>query len=295
MELRTLSNFNAVVQHDSVSLAAAAVNITQPALSRQLQALERELGLTLFDRSPGRISLNSAGRELLPWVVEVLASAERLTAVAASLRAGALENIEIASPLTTEFDVIAPFVATFGEGDPVPSVVDLAGRSDMQALEAGVDLVVGGAMIGDGPQRMTLCEVPVWAYCRKDHPWANQDWVSLADLTGQPLLVLDGASRSRQILADAIQVEGLATAALIECTGPQIAQALVVAGRGIAVLTDDPHFDLHPLRIRGRRRQLTMTLTAAWSPQHHAADALVDVAARMREFCLERFGTTAVD
>lgn len=295
MELRTLSNFTAVVRSSSVSLAAAEVNITQPALSRQLQSLERELGLRLFDRTPGRIALNSAGRELLPWVVEVLASAERLTSAASSLRAGVLEKIVIASPVTTEFDVIAPFVATFGAGDPVPSVVDLAGRSDGEALGAGVDLVVGGAMIGDGPQRMTLCEVPVWAYCRKDHPWAGRSAVSLADLTGQPLLVLDVAARSRQILADAIQAEGLAAAALVECTGPQIAQALAVAGRGIAVLTDDPRFDLHPLRITGRDRQLTTTLTASWSPQHHAAEALVDVAARMRDFCLERFGTTAAD
>lgn len=293
MDLRSLSNFLVVARTESVSAAAAEVLITQPALSRQMQALERELKLTLFDRAGGRLTLSAAGRELLPWVGEVLASTRRLGSVAESLAAGRLDRIAIATPATTETDVIAPFVATFGPADPAPSIIDLAGRDDTDAVRAGADLVVGGDPRGQRLDRLRLCELPVWAYVPADHPWASRAAVTLDELSSTTILALNAPFRARRILDDAARDEDLVLPDVVECTGPQIAQALAAAGRGVAVLTDDSRFGLHALSIEGGRGPITMTLVASWSPQHHAAEALGDVASRLQTFCETRYGAVA--
>lgn len=290
MDLRVLRNFVVVARTGSVSRAADEVLITQPALSRQMQSLETELKVDLFERSRGRLAVSASGRELLPHVVELLAADDRLRSVARSLAAGRLDQMTIAAPATTEADVIAPFVATLGLSDPVPSIVDLAGLSDSAALGSGADLVVGGDPRSQGLARIRLCELPVWAYVPASHAWSSRTSVTVAELSAQPILALAPPFRARRILDDVVREHDLLLADVVECTGPQIAQALAAAGRGVAVLTDDPRFDLHALQIIGRDGPITTTLTASWSPAHHAADALRDVATRLQAFCVSRYG-----
>ncbi|MCW2841182.1 MAG: LysR family transcriptional regulator [Aeromicrobium sp.] len=292
MDLRALKSFVVVARTESVTEAANEILISQPALTRQIQALERELRLTLFDRARGRLTLSAAGRELLPQAMDVLAASARFGSVAGYLAAGRLDRIAISTPATTETDIIAPFVATFGPVDPVPSIIDLAGRRDTDALQAGADMVVGGDPRGQGLERLKLCELPVWAYVPADHGWATRDSISLRELSETTILALNPPFRARQILNDAARDEDLVLGHVVECTGPQIAQALAAAGRGVAVLTDDTRFGLHALRIEGDGRPITVTLMAAWSAQHHAATSLHAVASRLREFCEHRYGVS---
>ena len=88
MELRTLGYFVAVADAGSVSAAAVAVHVTQPAISRQLRQLEHDLGVDLFVRSAGRLRLSAAGREFLPHARDVLRRADGARAVARSSAAG---------------------------------------------------------------------------------------------------------------------------------------------------------------------------------------------------------------
>src|SRR3972149_4406201 len=66
MELRHLAYFTAVAEHLNFSRAAEALHVAQPAISQQVRALERELGVPLFDRVGKRVALTEAGRALLP-------------------------------------------------------------------------------------------------------------------------------------------------------------------------------------------------------------------------------------
>jgi len=76
MNLRRLRYFVAVAEHLHFRRAADAIHIAQPALSRQIRALETELGVELFDRDQRATTLTAAGRQLLDEAPALLASAD---------------------------------------------------------------------------------------------------------------------------------------------------------------------------------------------------------------------------
>jgi DNA-binding transcriptional LysR family regulator len=290
MELRTLGYFVAVAETGSVSAAAAVVHVTQPAISRQLRQLERELGLELFTRSAGRLRLSAAGRQFLPHAQDVLHRADSARDVARTYAAGRLERITIAAPTTTLTDVIAPFLATLGPDDPLPTVLESDPREAYDALRHGADLVIATEPPRAGFANAPLAVLPVWAYVRTDHDWSRQRSVRLEELAAETLLALTPAFKPRQILDLALGRAAISAGSVVECSNPQVAQALAAAGRGIAVVSDDPRFGLHPLQIIGGDGPLRLELSASWDPGHHAAATLAELAGRLREFCVERYG-----
>ncbi|MTD58944.1 LysR family transcriptional regulator [Amycolatopsis pithecellobii] len=291
MELRTLRYFVAIAEHGSVSAAARVVHMTQPALSRALRNLERELRLDLFVRRGNRLELTAAGAQFLPVARDVLRRADDALSAAEAFAAGRLVRIVIAAPATTLTDLIAPFLATFGPADPLPTVVQSSGA---EVLPQGADLAVVTRPPAPSWASLALAVLPVWAYVPAEHPWRERESVRLAELVREPLVVLDPSFRARQILQEALTTAGLAAPDLVECGNAQVAQALSAAGRGVAVLTDDSRFGLHGLRIEGPAGPLRISLFAAWARSHHAARSLSELSQRLRTFAAERYGTEVV-
>ena len=85
MELRTIGYFVAVADAGSVSAATRLTHITQPSLSRQLRQLEKELGLELFTRQDGRLTLTPAVFNDARHVLFLVSGASKAEAVAAAL------------------------------------------------------------------------------------------------------------------------------------------------------------------------------------------------------------------
>ena len=112
----------------------------------------------------------------------------------------------------------------------------------------------------------------------------------LAELAGETLLLLTRDFHPRRALDQALSRAGVACSCVLEFGTPQVAQAVAAAGRGIAVVSDDPRFGLHPLEVVGRDGPVRITLYAAWQPQHHAAATIADVARRLSDFCVARYG-----
>ncbi|MEO8095052.1 MAG: LysR family transcriptional regulator [Pseudolysinimonas sp.] len=290
MELRTLGYFVAVAGEGSVSAAADVVHVTQPAISRQLRQLEQQLGVELFVRSAGRLRLSAAGREFLPHAQDVLHAAASARDAARTYAAGRLQRLTIAAPTTTLTDVIAPFLATLGESDPMPTVVETDSSEAYTALRHGADL----AIVTESPQgplaSAPIAVLPVWAYVRKGHRWRNKQSIELSELREENLLILTQSFRPRQILEAALARAALDATRTTECSNPQVAQALAAAGRGVAVVSDDPRFDLHPLHVKAPDGPLRIHLYGAWEPTHHAATTLAELVGRLAQFCLDRYG-----
>lgn len=99
MDLRQLRYFAAVARHGSISLAAQAVHIAQPALTRQVQALEDELGTLLFERTTRGVTLTDAGRQLLEDADKLLEDAAAAAQRAQRAGRGEIGRLSIALPV----------------------------------------------------------------------------------------------------------------------------------------------------------------------------------------------------
>lgn len=290
-----LRRFLAVVDRGTVTAAAQQVHLTQPALSRQLRAFERSLGVDLFGREGQRLVLTSSGHQFVPVARDLLARIDQATAFAEALARGAMASITFAAAGTTLRDVIGPFVATWRPDDPIPVVWDEPAAEVYVALARGADLAVGTQAPPDDLETLELVTVPLWAYVRADHRWAGTALgggaVQLRDLVVEHLLLPPVDHHARRALEVALHASGIGVRTMSELNASDTAQALAAAGRGVAVVSDDPRFDLVPVRILAGRRPVSINLHAAWLPDHHARPQLRVLAERLRQFSSERYAS----
>lgn len=292
MELRVLRYLVAVADAGSVTAGAAAVHVSQPSVSRQLRALERELGVTLLNRGDG-VSLTAAGAELLPLARDMLEREAFLRRTAVSLAAGRLVSLTWAAPPTTLSDVIAPFLASRHSDATAPSPNVIARAEGVfAALDEGADLVVAPAVPPEGVASMLIAELPVRAYVGSREVLraggGHQSAVLPLEAIAQAdvLITLPVRYPVRQLLDRAFADAGLAQKRVQEVDSPEAAQAIAASGRGVAVLTNDPRFGLIPRRVVGSDGEtLTLSLFAAWRRDHHAASELEATAHELRAFC----------
>ncbi|MFI4859077.1 MAG: LysR family transcriptional regulator [Phycisphaerales bacterium JB063] len=95
MELYQLKAFAAVAEHGNVTRAAEHLFTSQPAVSAQIKALEREFGVALFDRTPTGMALTHAGKELLEQARNILDQARATRDLARHLRDGTVGRLRI--------------------------------------------------------------------------------------------------------------------------------------------------------------------------------------------------------
>lgn len=290
MELRHLRYFVAIARAGTVSAAATSLHVTQPGISRQLQQLEAELGVLLFDRSVGRLALSGAGRALLPLATDLLERTEAFRMAATFHARGGLTSLTIAAPTVTLTDVVAPFIATLDPEDPTVDVMVADDMSSAEALTRGADLAIGTARPGAPFRSRPLAVLPVWAYVPPDHPWAGRSRVELAELMDEPLISSPSTSTARQALDAALAVTGDTWGSFAETTNGTVAQALAAAGRGVAIVSDDPRYDLVPLAVGlPDTRTLSIRLVSTWDSGHTAAATLEAVAKRLSRFVTGRY------
>jgi DNA-binding transcriptional LysR family regulator len=285
VNLVRLQYFSAIASAGTITAAAAELHVAQPALSRQLQQLERELGLTLFQRDGRRLVLTAAGRALVPLVEDLLARTRQFENATGDIATGTVRRLVLASPDTSIAEIVAPFLATMTSADPLIRVRRELPHHIHDALRRGADLV-----ISTEPPVSTLAWVPLAApalraYFAPTHEWASsgRTHVTPADLVGQNLLLPPAEFMTRKLLDHAVVRAGLAYATVEECPVARVIQAQAAAGFGVGVLTEPPTFNVRTLPVVDGDEPLALRIHAAWDPAHHAASVIRSVVERMAE------------
>jgi DNA-binding transcriptional LysR family regulator len=168
-------------------------------------------------------------------------------------------------------------------------VLDANGISPVDTILMGADLAIGTAAAPLPYAFHPLVTLPVWAYVPPDHPWAALGEVTLPELLTQPLVGLPRTFTARQALESAMAETDTTYATLVEASNGTVAQALAAAGRGVAVVSDDPRFDLVPIAIRARDRWLSIRLIAVWDSRQAAAKTIASIAQRLGTFATDRY------
>lgn len=189
MEFRHLQSFMTVARTGSLVSAAKALNIAQPALSRQMQALERELGVMLFERHARGISLTRAGRGFRADARRVLAAAARARARVQAAPRLARSSLTIGyGELLAYWPSLAVVLQRFRADHPLIDLhaVPIARPRVRPALRGGeVDLVVMATPEWPvhGLAGMRVADASLsGALLPADHPAASRATVTPADL-----------------------------------------------------------------------------------------------------------------
>jgi DNA-binding transcriptional LysR family regulator len=188
LDMRKLRYFVAVAQRLHFGRAAAALYISQPALSRQIRQLEQELGVELFERNSRQVRLTPAGQRLAEEGARLLADSEAAVARARRAAAGELcltVGFMLGMDLTA---VLAQF--TRARPDVEVQLQRLRWWNHAAALRDGrVDAgFVRLPLSPDGLQICALYTEPVCVSLPAAHPLAGQASVHIADLVGEPVL-----------------------------------------------------------------------------------------------------------
>jgi DNA-binding transcriptional LysR family regulator len=187
VELRTLRYFVTVADELHFGRAAERLHIAQPAVSRQIAGLERELGVRLFDRSPRRVRLTEAGHRVLDVAREALAAADRVR-VAARERAGVMRIGTGTGQFTARLERGIDALREKAPGFDVV-LVDLPLTGRLNALRQGeIDLALArGVRSAPGLRVLPTWTESLFAVVSTRHPAAAHAVVGVAELAAGPL------------------------------------------------------------------------------------------------------------
>src|SRR3989454_627899 len=195
MELRHLRYFLAVGEALNFTKAAAQLRVAQPALSRQVQDLEDEIGVDLMKRSPRGVTLTGEGKLFLDEVRELLKRADESVEKVRALARGEYGELHVGYAPSPTVEILPPALAAFQKAVPRVKVLlhDLSSEELIAGLQnATLELAVMVRQpVGDetaGIQFELLRTYPLCVAMTATHPFARLKSVSLDKLAAEPLV-----------------------------------------------------------------------------------------------------------
>ena len=119
-----LRSFLAVAEEEHVTRGAERLGMAQPVVSRQLKALERELGITLFNRAGRHIALTDEARQLMPVARDLIERADRILELGRRLGAGERSTVRLALPYAAEVRPLAEAIRLAAEHQMSLSLIE---------------------------------------------------------------------------------------------------------------------------------------------------------------------------
>lgn len=191
MNLDLLRSFFAVVEFGSLGRAAEHLRVSQSTVSRQLQALEAEVGGQLVARGHRGAALTTAGHALADGMRPVLAKADAVMAEARRLARGHSKLLRIGYLMSAAAEYLNPAIAALRKAHPEIKVrlVDLSPGEQIEALRAGeLDVIILGNLNAAIPREFfvrRIATLPVVVALPSAHPLAQKDTLALAELRGE--------------------------------------------------------------------------------------------------------------
>lgn len=243
MESRQLRYFVTVARERNFTRAAEKLHIAQPPLSRQIQALEEEFGVSLFDRSKRPLTLTDAGRLLFEQSVHVLDRMDEMKSMLRRLVEAERSHFAIGFVASTLYGYLPEVIRRYRavRPDVELTLLELTTMEQLAALKEGrIDVGFGRIPLDDsGIERVLLRNEKLCAALPQTHRLAGREGpVLLAELADDSLVVYPKSPRpsfADQVLA-LYRERNLRPAAVLEVRELQTALGLVAAESGICLV-----------------------------------------------------------
>ena len=257
MKIQQLRYLAEVVRRGlNVSEAAEALHTSQPGVSKQIRALEDELGVQVFARHGKRlVSVTEPGKAVIAIAERILAEAQNLRRAGEEYANDQLGTLTIAATHTQARYAMPKAVAAFKRRYPKVELVIHQGNPTQicdQVLSGDADLGVATEMISVYPELVSL---PVYQWNRcvvvpARHPLLKAKPLTLERLAEFPIVTYDFAFANRSLVQKAFEVRGLKPHVVLSAQDSDVIKTYVELGLGVGILARmafDPKRD-RPLR-----------------------------------------------
>lgn len=240
--LKPLRAFCQTARLGSVSRAAEALYLSQPAVTLQLQALEREMGVRLLERSGRRLSLTREGQELYELARPLVEGLDGLDgAFRERIRGLDAGDLNVAAGSSTILYLLPKIVEAFRAAHPEVRLTlhNVTGAGGLDLLRSdGVDLAVGSMLDVPGD----LSYAPVYRFepmliTPKDHPLAKIETLTLQDLSPFGLILPPQRLTTYRMVDLVFQQNRVPYTVALEVGGWEVIKQYVAMGLGISIVT----------------------------------------------------------
>ncbi len=239
--LQQLRGFCYAARTGSMSKAAEKMFLSQPSVSLQIKALERELGAQLFMRHGPRISLTQDGQHLLEVAWPLVDGIDQLEETFATRRDSVERGtVNIAAGGSTIQYILPPFVEQYTREYPLVDVRlhGVTGKAGLASLRHGdVDFAVG-PMLDTPPDivfhPLVICEPMLIA--RHDHPLAQRRRIALKDISKYPLILPPKNQSTYRFVENVFNEHSLNYDVKLEVGGYDVIKRYVKLGLGISIV-----------------------------------------------------------
>jgi LysR family transcriptional regulator, hydrogen peroxide-inducible genes activator len=287
MNLRALQYLLALAEVRHFSRAAELCHVSQPTLSTQIRKLEDELDVQLVERHPRQVMLTPVGEEIVARARSLLGEVEAIRAIARRSRDPHSGTVRIGI-----FPTLAPYLLPH----VVPAIRKAFPRLTLRLYEEKTEDVI--EMLGQGRLDAGLLALPVsedWLHSRilfeepfvlavpEHHPLARREFIDMADLQDQELLLLEDGHCLRDQALEVCQLAGAHEKLDFHATSMETLRQMVAANTGItlmpslAVKPPVAHTDnlvTRPFRQPGPKRTIAM----AWRKTSALSEFLEELA-----------------
>ena len=241
LNLHHLRLFAAVVEHGGFSKAARALNLSQPAISKSLTELEKQIHVTLLDRGGRSLVLTEAGRTLYARAGELFGVervAERELRELRGLKRGALR---VAASTTIATYILPIYLGRFRTRHPNVRI-RAENANTRTVLRLLLEFRVDVALV-EGPVSHSRVDVVPWredelvVIAHPEHPLLQRGRVNPSDLADELFLVRERGSGTREVSERALALHGVRFGNTMRVGGTEAMKHAVAAGLGLAIVS----------------------------------------------------------
>ena len=281
MEIRWLEAFVAVAEELHFGRAALRLHLAQSPLSQTIRKLEREFGVSLFDRSTRSVALTPAGRALLPHAHRIFEELELARQGTRAVSGELYGTVAIGFSGALNLRALPPLTRAVRRRYPQVTVNLVAGvltRDAVAQIERGsLDLAFVALPLDPAPRVRSrlIAREPLGVALPIDHPRAGDPAVDLTELADADFITLPAASGSglREAALGACVNAGFRPRVVQEIADPFMILTLVAAGVGVALVSDGvaPIMPSGSVFVPLRGRPVQLEHAIAWAGDNPSA------------------------